>query len=495
MNQYGIPFIGGVEGGTGIPPILQNVMDHASYQDFVKALTAGSGVTDVSALTGGGALRRQSLEATLLSVVQQYDDFRLFNRLTKEPATATVDEWTEHSNVGGYPGGAFNSELGSMTERDAQLARKVIQIKYMMTLRRVSFVKQLEGGLESPDAVQQRDGALELLTSGEWGLFNGDSAVVPEQFDSIYKTTLAGAPNNVIDLEGGPIGNAAEEIITAAQRVRAYGNFGQVSDIYYSVDVQGDLDKGLDPAQRVVLGGPGGNFGILKGAPVVGIKSSFAYKGIIQANPDIFILEGQPPAVVAGSMYSGALNAAVTAPASVAGVAASDAQSKFKAAHAGNYYYAVHSVNKDGFSSTITKSAQVAVASGQKVTLTITAAGSPTETGYIIYRTNLNGSNADDSFREMIRIAKDASGTTTFVDLNRDIPGTSKAYILNLVPGLKALTIRRLLPMLKFPLYPTNAAEIRWLQMLFFVPRNAKPKQHFILKNIVPRTATWKPFN
>lgn len=121
--------------------------------------------------------------------------------------------------------------------------------------------------------------------------------------------------------------------------------------------------------------------------------------------------------------------------AGVAGVAAADTSSKFGAVHAGNYYYAVAGVNKAG-ESTLAKSAQVAVAAGDKVTLTIQPSAGGTETGYAVYRSALNGGNANGDFRLMCRVAKAAGGgNTTYVDLNRDIPGTSKAYILNLSPA------------------------------------------------------------
>lgn len=47
-----------------------------------KALSAGYG-TDVAGLTGGAALRVQSLDKTLMSVIQDNKHFVLFNKLPK----------------------------------------------------------------------------------------------------------------------------------------------------------------------------------------------------------------------------------------------------------------------------------------------------------------------------------------------------------------------------------------------------------------------------
>jgi hypothetical protein len=95
----------------------------------------------------------------------------------------------------------------------------------------------------------------------------------------------------------------------------------------------------------------------MKGAPVVGIKSSFAYEGRLQACFDKFIQESQPPAQSRKGIYAPALKTTLVAPATVGGVNSSDAASKFGAAHAGLYYYASAGINKDGHSN-ITKSSQ-----------------------------------------------------------------------------------------------------------------------------------------
>jgi hypothetical protein len=112
----------------------------------------------------------------------------------------------------------------------------------------------------------------------------------------------------------------------------------------------------------------------------------------------------------------------------------------------------------------------------------------------VIYRSRKNGTNAVTDVRQMARIPK-TGATTLYVDLNRDIPGTSKAYIMNLSPGSDAITWRQLLPMLKFPLYPTHSAVVPWAQLLFGYLRVAKRKHHVVIKNILPNGSQWRPFS
>jgi hypothetical protein len=466
-----------------------------------KALTAGYG-TDVSQLTGGGALRIQSLERTMLSTIQENQHFRLFNALAKGDATATVDEWTEQSSVGGFLGGSTNTETGVIGQTNGQYARRVGLVKYLMTMRQVSFVTTLQNALADAEAVEANNGALQLLTDAEYLSFEGNSSVVPTEFDGIDTQIIAGiaagqvSSDNLLDARASAV-TTIDLVNKAAATISGYGNFGTPTDMFCSQMAQADFDTSLDPAFRVPLTDvPGG--GVALGAPVVGIRTSH---GSIKNQPDVFIrdqAQQQPfevlfPSIAAANSF---------APASVTptdgGV---DASSQFTAAQAGNYYYYVTGVNAQGQSVGVT-SAVFAVASGHKVTVTIARSAGVLETGYVIYRSRLNGGNSvagsvsgqGSDFREMARIPVSGSGTTVYTDYNADIPGTTKLRILNMATGAKAINWRQLLPMMKFPLYPTNSAIIPWAQLLFGYLRLGKRRHHVIIKNVLPNNAVWKPF-
>jgi hypothetical protein len=151
--------------------------------------------------------------------------------------------------------------------------------------------------------------------------------------------------------------------------------------------------------------------------------------------------------------------------------------------------------------SVIVKSSQVTIAAGQSVAITITRSTAATETGYVIYRNRLGGGNTTtrtdqflSDFREVVRIPVSGSSTTGWTDQNKDIPGTTNAFILNMTKGAKAINWRQLLPMLRFPLYPTVSATIPWAQLMFGYLRIGKRKHHVVIKNVVPGGAVWKPF-
>lgn len=467
------------------------VMDGSAIAELQKALTAGYG-TDVATLTGGSAFRIQSLDKTMQATIQENKHFRLFNELAKTNSGATVDEWTEQSGVGGYEGGSFNTETGVINEATGNYARRVGMVKYLMTKRQVSLVSTLGNNMASSEAIEQQAGAKQLLTDAERACFDGDSAVVPTEFDGIFAQMVAGVDagqvdgGNILDCEGSSLASV-NLLNQAAATIAGVGNYGTPTHLFLSHLTQADFDTGLDPAFRVPLTNvPNG--GISLGAPVVGVRTSW---GDIANMPDVFIKDGD--AQVPFEVTHAAIAAAnVGLKPTVAMAVASATDSKFGATHAGNYYYLVTGLNVAGQSTGVI-TAQQAVAAGEKVTLTITASAGGQESGYAVYRSRKNGTNAVNDFRLIKRIPK-AGATTTFVDLNRDIPGTTKAYVLNMSAGDHAINWRQLLPMMKFPLYPTNSAVIPWAQLMFGYLRITKRRHHAVIKNVLPNAAKWKPF-
>lgn len=460
--------------------------------ELQKALTVGYG-TDSATFSGGTAFRIQSLDRTMMATIQENKHFRLFNELAKQPATATVDEWTEQSSVGGFLGGSTNSETGNIAAAQGVYNRRVGLVKYLMTRREVSFVSTLGTNIVQSEAIEQQAGAKQLVSDAEFLSFAGDSAVVPTEFDGIFAQMAAGVaasqidPANIIDAQGGTL-SSINFVNQAAAQVSAFGNFGQPTHIFTSQLVQADFDTGLDPAFRVPLTDvPGG--GIQLGSPVKGIRTSW---GDIRTEPDVFIQDEKNLRPFELDYAAIATANAALAPTLAVDASVTDAASNFVAAVAGNYYWGVTGLNAAG-QSTIVKTAQTAVAAGKKVTITITRSAGAQETGYAIYRSRLNGTNATSDFRLIKRIAI-AGATTPYVDFNIDLPGTTKAFILNLMPGDQAITWRQLLPMLKFPLYPTVAATIPWAQLMFGYLRMSKRKHHAVIKNIVPNNSVWKPY-
>jgi len=194
--------------------------------EFHKAVTAGYG-SDVATFTGGRALHLQSIEHSLLATVQGNKHFKAFNSLAKSDATATVDEYTQQTTVGGFLGGSFNTEIGAIQEAEADYKRRILEIKYLMTMRRVSVVQKSTRGVVDVIKNQSKSAILQLLSDVEWGIFYGDSSCSTVEFDGIERFVTSQAPaDHVIDLRGKSLSPAAAENVKLAtdnKRLKADG--------------------------------------------------------------------------------------------------------------------------------------------------------------------------------------------------------------------------------------------------------------------------------
>ncbi len=483
----GAPVLGGSKGGA-----LGDV------QELQKALTASNYQTDVASLSGGGALGVQSLDTAMKTVIQEEEHFVLFKKLQSTSATNIVDEYTRQNGIGGFLGGSVNTQMGVVKAAQGDYSREVGMVKFLMTLRQVGYVLTIGKNLAEPMAVEERNGALQLLTDAEYLLFHGNAAAAPSQYDGIFTQIDAAVDagkvggDHIIDMQGAPL-NTIEPFTRLQSAIQDYGNWGRITETFMPTAVQTDLNMGLDPAFRW---NAQPNAVSTLGAHVEGIRLT---EGVLKTNIDTFLHHGEFPMAKPLELTWPAVATANVAfkPASITVVAsASDAESQFTAARAGNYYYAVAGLGGNGEGLTaITLSSQTAVAAGKKAVLTITASGAASETGYAIYRSRQDGTNAVADFR-LVKIIPKAGATTTYTDLNRDIPGTVSVPCLNMNPSSDAIGWRQFQPMTKIPLpfgiggVPVNS----WFQFLFGYLRISKPKHHGYIKNIVPKNATWRPF-
>lgn len=469
-----------------------------SLGDLSKALQASNYQTDVTQLDGGGALGVQSLDTAMKTTVQENEHFTLFNRLQQTKATNIVDEYVRQSGVGGFLGGSTNSQMGVVRAAQGEYSREVGLVKFLMSLRQVGYVLNIGKNIVEATAVEERNGALQLLTDANYLLYHGNADASPTQFDGIFaqidKEISAGkmSEDNVVDMRAKPL-NSVEPFSKINVAVSRYGSWGRSTDVFLPNSVQNDLNMGLDPAFRWIP--QGGNTPMI-GGHVEGIRLQ---NGVLKTNMDTFIHDEENPMVYPFEHHFPdiATKNAAFKPTSVTADATNDAvDSYFESGHAGNYYYAVAAIGAGGEGQTqIVKTTQTAVAAGKKVVLTINQSSSGTESGYAIYRSRQNGTDEVADLR-LVKVIAKTGATTTFTDLNRDIPGTVCVPLLNMGPSADAIGWRQFQPMIKIPL-PFGVGGmpvISWFQFLFGYLRMTKPKHHGYIKNILPSNAKWRPF-
>jgi hypothetical protein len=494
LNQFSgvapggaVPSLGGSSGGS-----------LSAFDDLQKALQASNYQTDVATLTGGGALGVQSLDTAMKSTIQENEHFTLFNRLARTNATNIVDEYTRQNSVGGFLGGSTNSQMGTVRAAQGDYSREVGLVKFLMSLRQVGYVLNIGKNIVESTAVEERNGALQLLTDAEYLLFHGNADASPTQFDGIFaqidKEIAAGtmSGDNVIDMQGAKLDSVTpfSQINVAVSR---YGSWGRSTDVFLPVSLQNDLNSGLDPAYRWM---PTGSNTPQIGGHVEGIRLT---NGVLRTNMDTFLHDENNPMISPFEVNYPAIAAANVAfkPAAIAvNPAPTSASSQFSSTRAGNYYWAVAAIGANGEGMTqAVISTQQAVATGAAPVITITQSASGLESGYAIYRSRQNGTNGIADLR-LVKIVKKTGASTTYTDLNRDIPGTSTVPLLNMQQSADAIGWRQFQPMTKIPL-PFGVGGvpvISWFQFLFGYLRMTKPKHHGYIKNVLASNAVWRPF-
>jgi len=466
-------------------------------QALLKATTALQGgttyVTDPPSLTGGGALRMQSIEPILQRTIPTDEHFPFYNRIAQSDANP-VDEYTVYDDIGGFLGGSFQGEIDDIVETEGNYERKVLRVKIMATMRQISlFLENQKSFIE----VQGNEalGAISVLKRDcNYNMYYGDETVVPNEFNGLEKAILdKNDPELIIDAGGEGLDSGGGEILSLSRAIHDDGRFGLATDLWCSPLVQlHEFDRKLDPSIRVSLNSIG-PAGIMLGTPVPGVRAG---RGPVKNNEDIFIKEGQAPWEGASAKLQARVVALALTPATIASTVAATgtAANKFQAKHAGLYYWGVEATSRKGNAPTAV-SAQVAVAAGQKVTFTITNPADANVTGYIIHRSRKNGANAKSDLRKMVRIPRTAGATTVYVDENQNVPGTSTVFVGDFRPSDTGINLRRMGTMRRFALYPTNKLMRPWAHFFFAGLRVSKPLHFGMVRNVLPGGALWKPFN
>ncbi|EJG5414260.1 hypothetical protein NAD41_000861 [Salmonella enterica] len=485
--------------------------DMAQFADLVKALEAGTNsgpnayTTDVANLTQGGALAVQSLDTTMKTTIQENQHFTLFNRLAQSNAINIVDEFSRQTSVGGFLGGSTNTQMGVVRAAQGEYKREVGLVKFLMSLRQVGYVLNIGKNIAEPIAIEERNGALQLLTDANYLMYHGNAEVVETQFDGVFKQIDVEIENNRmpedcrIDMDGKPL-QSVEPFSAINVAVSSYGSWGRSTDVFLPNSIQNDLNMGLDPAFRWVE--DGSNLPVI-GGHVSGIRLT---NGILRTSMDTFIHDETNPMTHVFELTNPDLadkNSALKPAVAAITPAVKDGSARFTNGRAGAYVYAVAGISRTGAGySRATIVGPVSVAGDERVGLTITNPTSADIGGFAIYRGRQDvakGATDVDTLKDL-RLVKiipvTAGAQTVFLDRNHDIPGTVSVPLLNLSPGADAIGWRQFQPMTKIqlPFGVGGMPVMSWFQFLFGYLRMTKPKHHGYIKNILPSNARWKPF-
>lgn len=444
----------------------------AESEAIQKALTAGYG-TDAATMINGRAMIPENLEATTVNVVAALkEDCKVVNMLKKEPSNSTIHEYNRRTEHGDHrflsvPEGGSSQETNQSVER-ATLAMKYLQTRRSVT-KQMEVVRTFEGALAS----EKMSGVETIIKGLENQCIHGDSSVVPTEFDGLIKQILGSSNAYKKDARGATIATLGETIFDdAAQEVWERG--GDLKRALFPAVLAKSIKSLFEDKERYIMNNGVNNFSMGLHPYVTAIGSSIAMSGENAGADKFYRVKGKVTA-------AGSTTQRPSAPTSVSAAAASNASSKFVSADAGNYKYAVHAVNAYGISAGTAVSAAVAIAAGDGVTLTITPASDGTPaTGFIITRSAKGGND----LYEMVQCGASSSATTTYVDLNEDLPGTASITLLSEGRIEPILALSQLMPVSTIPLYPTASAETPFLVAFFGALENRAPEFCSLIKNI-----------
>lgn len=456
--------------------------------ELVKAIQASEGITDIAALTGGGALQVQSLETQLAMLTFQEKHIKFYKDIGVSKAFSTLEEYSVQDGYG-HEGG-FVGQLENPEEADPNFRREFAVVKYIRTLWKVADVLQYAKTISDAEVLAVQSAMMRALRQTEQTLFFGDSDMIPESFDGIVKTIKSKATSqHIFDLRGANINEY--QLKQGAQLIG--DNYGTPTHMYVSHGVQTTIDNILDYSkqrinqEQVSLGS-----GLIAlGHTVTQMRSAF---GTFNFVPDIFInpeAQGVPmikdPAnpglyiegpTSAKSPATPTFTLTVNAPI-VAG-------SKWKAtgdggAIAGTYNYRVVAINRYGKSQAAAAQSDTVAASGS-ITIDITSGGgSYAPTAYEIYRETTPGSGKI----YYLTTVKVSGSPTNYEDKNDDLSGTSVSLLVdNTSAGeLRTMTLSQLAPMHKVEY--AKIAPYRWGTVNFYVvPKWYTPLRYILFKNV-----------
>ena len=193
-----------------------------------KALEAGSALGSASSsATGygdGGPLKVESLESLLKNITYKRNDLSLWRTLAMKgcvaPAYNTVEEFNRVVNYGTLDRGVALTE-GELPQTDnTNYERVASQVKYYgktgVVTHALSLVKT-QAAVGDVVAKEAEHISTELLRSVNRDLYFGNSGVVPQEFDGIFRSISANDTSHVQTLAN------VQTIDLAGRSVKGFG--------------------------------------------------------------------------------------------------------------------------------------------------------------------------------------------------------------------------------------------------------------------------------
>lgn len=457
-----------------------------------KALEAGQ-ITgrETNGLTnaGGAPLKVESLDKTLKHLTFNESDIVLWKQIPKKSAYNTVEEYNQLVSYGAQRGGFYNEgELPN--EEDSVYVRRAQLVKFMGVVKSVTHPMTLVNTMAG-DIMQReiKNGTMWILRQLNSSLYFGDETLVPQEFNGYiaqhYRnsgyTSMDDYFNSeiVIDCRGSVL--KEEHIEDSANGI--IQNFGLGNQLFAPPKVLSEFVKNFY-GNKFINPNTNQTSAAIMGQKVQAFDSQF---GRIGLNYDIFFNKKAPKKTSTGATST----LAPGVPTGVsAAIVATDASSKWTAADAADYFFAVSAVNRYGESQIVPIATAASVGAGNSVDISFTdGGGTNPATSYVVYRSNKDAASAAvATFYPIFTLSVsekstgyDGAAGNVVRDRNRFLPDTDQAFLVQM--DNEVIEFAQLAPLMKMDLAITSPA-YRFMILLYGTPFLYAPKKMVRIINI-----------
>jgi hypothetical protein len=462
-------------------------------QNLNKALDAQAITgrdTANSTTAGGAALKVESLDKTLKVITFSESNIKLWKMIPKKTAYNTVEEFNQLASYGNDRGGSLlEGELPS--NEDSTYIRRSQLVKFYGVTKSVTHPMSLVNTQASVGNIVEREvknGTLWILRKVNKALTRGNSAIIPTEFNGLYaqhaQNDLFSTKDQyynsevVVDLRGAPL----TEVYIERGAEAIVENYGVATHLIAPPAVLSKFVASFYGNKFIPINSDAVRAGEV-GQAVQTFQSQY---GPIKLEWDVF-MNPEKPRTLAESATDTKAPLPIVVDGTTPIAVNTDATSKWVSADAGNYLYAVASVNRFGESAlTALSSTVVAAVAGSSIDLKFTAAVSDPNpaTGFTIYRSNkgaTTGGGANATFYPLFQISTaelgtgfDGTGANVVRDKNRILPSTANALLIQ--NDSETFEFAQLAPLMKMDLAIISPA-YRFMIMLYGTPLLYAPKR------------------
>lgn len=408
-------------------------------QEFLKTFGSNAqGLTDVLDLVGGAALQIQSIDAAMVRLAQGDDAYRFLNTCHRADATSTLMEYNRLLDYGSerIPD-TFVSEVSDPQFDDPILQRAVHNIAFMSSAFSSSRVLPLVGKTQDGETIIEKSAMHRIQRTKAFSIWYGNRSLRQNEFSGFEKVLVDAGSDYVYDAQGSL--PDAKTIKGLTQKIRSPG-WGLVNEFWMNIGTKQLYDNyfAANNTDRMLYPVVGQTGKVPIGSIIPGIADENAKNGIIEFKTDYWLHARSADTLpakrdsVTGLFTEGPTGLNAPNPPSVtvtlSGGAVAGSVWLAGDCNGSPASYRIVARNETGRSvacAAVAGSAAITPGKAYNLVITPDNSGNPT-TMFEVYRETVPGNG---KFRLVERIARAATATTSYQDLNSWRPGTEIGII------------------------------------------------------------------